>query len=210
MIRFPDIHSHHIQNNGFQLINQTVESFDSSVEYFSIGWHPWAVENYNDADFETLIEYAQLPNCKAIGECGLDKNISTSLEKQLPIFEKQLQLAFNLNKPAILHCVKAFQEIVNVCTPYLGKIPLIIHGFNKNTILAKQLIDKGFYISLGQSLVYKKDLASLPLESLVLETDDAIFPIKDLYQIIADYQSKDIEVIEKQIVENVTKILKLV
>ncbi|MBL7935078.1 MAG: TatD family hydrolase, partial [Bacteroidia bacterium] len=121
----------------------------------------------------------------AIGECGLDKVIDIDLELQKKIFISQLNLAVKYQKPVIIHCVKAFDELMEICSLYHSKIPLIIHGFNKSLLLAKQLIDKGFYISLNHSIFKKEDIdfSVLSLEKLFLETDNKeTISIEEVYQ----------------------------
>ncbi len=167
--------------------------------YFSIGIHPW------DADLQVSISALEIliqhPNCLAIGECGLDKVIEIDLEIQKRVFISQLELAVKYQKTVIIHCVKAYDELIEICKPYHSKIPLIIHGFNKSLQLAKQLIDKGFYISLSHSIFKKEgiDFNSLDLEKIFLETDNSEFVlIEEVYQKAADcFQIKEVDLKEK-------------
>ena len=186
MTPYINIHTHHLsKDNGVYLFNNRF-GFDKEIyleKYFSIGIHPW------DADLKTLtLEFEKIiqhQNCLAIGECGIDKVSDIDLELQKKIFISQLDLAVKFQKPVIIHCVKAFDELMEICSPYHSKIPLIIHGFNKSLQLAKQLIDKGFYISLNHSIFKKEELDfnSLPMEKLFLETDNnESILIKDVYK----------------------------
>ena len=119
-------------------------------KYFSIGIHPWdAYLQTSLSEFEKNIQH---PNCLAIGECGFDKIINIDLELQKVVFIYQLDLAVKFQKPVIIHCVKAYDELTEICATYHSKTALIIHGFNKSLQLAKQMIDKGFYISLNYSV----------------------------------------------------------
>ncbi|MBK6983707.1 MAG: TatD family hydrolase [Bacteroidetes bacterium] len=170
-----NIHTHHLsKDNGVFLFNNRF-GFDKDIyleKYFSIGIHPWDADlQVSTLEFKKIIQH---PNCLAIGECGLDKIINIDLELQKIVFISQLDLAVKFQKPVIIHCVKAFDELIEICTQYHSKIPLVIHGFNKSLQLAKQLTDKGFYISLNYSIFKKKDVDFnvLPLEKLFLETDN--------------------------------------
>ena len=151
--------------------------------YFSIGIHPWDADlQISISELENIIQHK---NCLAIGECGLDKVYDIDLELQKKVFISQLDVAVKIQKPVIIHCVKAFDELIEICTPYHSKTSLIIHGFNKSLQLAKQLIDKGFYISLSHSIFKKEgtDFNSLPIEKLFLETDNSeSILIEDVYQ----------------------------
>ena len=124
-------------------------------KYFSVGIHPWDADlEISFSEFEGMI---QNQNCLAIGECGLDKLKGPDLEIQKTIFISQLDLAVKYQLPVIIHCVKAFDELIEICKPYYSKVSLIIHGFNKSSQLAKQLIDKGVYISWHYSVFDKTE-----------------------------------------------------
>jgi TatD DNase family protein len=134
------------------------------------------------AELEKLLQHK---NCLAIGECGLDKLIDIDIELQKKVFISQLELAVKYQKTVVIHCVKAFDELMEICSSYHSKTPLIIHGFNKSVQLAKQLIDKGFYLSLNSSILKKEeiDFSILPIEKLFLETDNSeSILIEDVYQ----------------------------
>ena len=186
MIPYINIHTHHLsQDNGVFLFNNRF-GFDKEFfteKYFSIGIHPWDADlQVSRTELEKIIQH---PNCLAIGECGLDKVINIDLELQKKVFVSQLDLAVKFQKPVIIHCVKAFDEVIEICSMYHSKIPLIIHGFNKSSQLAKQLIDKGFYISLNHSTFKKNDydFSILSIDKLFLETDNNDFVlIEDVYQ----------------------------
>jgi TatD DNase family protein len=151
--------------------------------YFSIGIHPWDADlEFSKIEFENFISHQ---NCAAIGECGLDKLNGVDLEFQKTIFKYQLDLALYHQKPVIIHCVKAFDEIIEICEPFQNKIPLIIHGFNKSQQFAKQLINKGFYISLGDTIFKKSDFNfnAICLANIFLETDkDDKLTISEIYK----------------------------
>lgn len=174
MTPYINIHTHHLsKDNGVFLFNNRF-GFDKELyleKYFSIGNHPWDTDlQISMLELEKIIQHT---NCLAIGECGLDKLNGADLEIQKKVFIVQLELAVKYQKPVIIHCVKAFDELIEICSPYHFKTSLIIHGFNKSLQLAKQLIDKGFYISLSHSIFKKEDIdfSVLPLEKLFLETD---------------------------------------
>ncbi len=123
-----------------------------------------------------MIEHAiQQPNCKAVGECGLDKRIETSIEIQKKILIPQLLLAEKYKKPVILHCVAAYQEIIEIKKELKLTIPMVIHGFSKNSQVAESLIKNGFYLSFGKYLLLNLELENvlktIPLNQLFLETD---------------------------------------
>lgn len=186
-----NIHTHHLsQEDGVFLFNNRfgVDKEFYLEKYFSIGIHPWDADlEFSKIEFEQIISHK---NCLAIGECGLDKLIDIDLEPQKQVFEYQLNLAVKYQKPVIIHCVKAFAELIEVCQPFKNKVPLIIHGFNKSQQLAEQLIVKGFYLSFGNS-VFKKnefDFNTIPLEKIFFETDDnESLLISDVYKMASHF-----------------------
>ncbi len=174
-------------------------------KYFSVGIHPWDANLQTSlSEFEKLIQHS---NCLAIGECGLDKVIEIDFEIQKEIFIAQLDLAVKFQKPVIIHCVKAFDELIEICSSYHSQIPFIIHGFNKSFQLAKQLLDKGFYISLND-LVFSKDdfdFSIIPLEKLFLETDNKeSVLIEDVYKKAAACFQIQEDVLKEKIYTNFT------
>lgn len=205
---YTNIHTHHLsKDNGVFLFNNRF-GFEAELyleKYFSVGIHPW------DADLQiSLLELEKIiqhQNCLAIGECGLDKLIDIDIEIQKKGFISQLDLAVKYQKPVIIHCVKAFDELIETCKSYQTKIPMIIHGYNKSSQLAKQLIDKGFYLSLHPSIGNKLDFdfSVIPVQKLFLETDnnDIIF-IEDVYQNAAKCFGLTIDDLKEKIYTNFT------
>jgi TatD DNase family protein len=186
MTPYINIHTHHLsEDNGVFLFNNRF-GFDKEIyleKYFSIGIHPWDADlQVSTVEFEKIIQH---PNCLAIGECGLDKVKGPDIEIQKKVFIDQLELAVEYQKPFIIHCVKAFDELIEICYLFHSKIPLIIHGFNKSQQLLQQLINKGFYISLHHSVFEKVDdiFFNSQLEKIFLETDNnESILIEDVYK----------------------------
>lgn len=213
MNEYINIHTHHLsQDNGVFLFNNRF-GFDKEIytkSYFSLGIHPWDADlDFSKPEFEKLISNQ---NCLSIGECGLDKIKGPKLELQKTVFQYQLNLAVHFQKPVIIHCVKAFDEIIEICKPFQNKTHLIIHGLNKSQQLAKQLIDHGFYLSFGDS-VFKKnefDFNTIPLEKIFLETDDnESLLISDVYKMAAQSFNISENDLKEKIYSNFTTLFKI-
>jgi TatD DNase family protein len=188
MTPYINIHTHNsVNENGISIYNNRF-LFDKEIKtdhLFSIGIHPYDINLVDQNSVKELELFLNHKNCKAIGECGLDKLKNSDLTSQQLILQKQLELAVKYNKPVIIHCVKAFDELIEVCKPFNNKIQLIIHGFNKSEELAIQLILKGFYLSLNHTIFNKEnfDFTKLPINKLFLETDDyPLVSISDVYK----------------------------
>ncbi|RZJ40835.1 MAG: hydrolase TatD, partial [Chryseobacterium sp.] len=112
---FLDIHTHKsAQQKGVESIQSLSLTSDiflamPKTKSISIGLHPWyaSIEKL-EIQLKYLSVLAKQTNVKLIGECGLDKLKGESLKNQILILENQVALAEQLNKPLILHCVRAF------------------------------------------------------------------------------------------------------
>jgi TatD DNase family protein len=187
-MEFFNLHTHKYSSNSLvlELVNQYPWDFDDSIPFYSIGIHPWYIEEKRlNEDFKILEEEIQKMNCLAMGECGLDKRIDIPLDMQLDVFEKQLILAEKYQKPVILHCVAAFQEIIALKKKFNITVPMIIHGFSKNEQTSKQLLENGFYLSFGKYLLKNPELEkvfkNVPDDKFFLETDTIEETIEEVY-----------------------------
>lgn len=201
MILF-DFH-HHNRENTYGIYNLEPKEIVTEKK-FSVGIHPKDIDENWEENFEKIKEISLLPNCVAIGECGLDGLISVNENLQKEVFERHILWANQINKPVIIHCVKRFSEII----PFqkIAEIPLVIHGFNKKKTIADEMLRHGFYLSFGKSVLHSLSLQSIlkefPLEKMFLETDDANFNIEELYQKTAEIKGISIENLHNKILKN--------
>lgn len=214
-MEFFNFHTHQFTNqpNTLELVNQYPNEFDASIPFYSIGIHPWyIVEDRIDADLRIIEEKLQTENCLAIGECGLDKRIEIPLEQQIIVFEKQLALAEKYKKPVVIHCVAAFQEVIEIKKKLKISVPMIIHGFSKNSQLANQLIAAGFCISFGKYLLRNPELKTVfqnvPNDRFILETDTIEENIKQVYDLAAEYKNITIKELQEIISSNFERIFR--
>lgn len=149
-------------------------------------------------------------NVIAIGECGLDKVCSTDFALQQEVFIEQIRLANEIRKPLILHCVRAYEELLHLLDGRLVKVPIIFHGFAKQSLpLAKKIISRGYYLSFGktlQSANMRNMLQLLPIEQIFLETDDDQLSIEAVYNLAATAFSITPESLSLQMQKNATKV----
>ena len=197
---FFNLHTHKYtnQDNVIEIVNQYPQEFDETIPNYSIGIHPWyIVEDRIDNDLKIIENKLNDESCIAIGECGLDKRIEIPMALQQMVFEKQLALAENYQKPVIIHCVGAFQEIIAVKKKLNISVPMVIHGFSKNIEMANLLIKNGFYLSFGKSLFQINDMDSdfnsVPNDRFFLETDTIDKDIKAVYELAAKHRNIELE-----------------
>jgi TatD DNase family protein len=143
---FVDIHTHgKSEFNPFSVRNLRVKEvalfFDSEEHRFcSVGIHPWYADQENPEELASLFCYASDKRWTAIGECGLDKNISVTFAVQKSIFERQISFSESLKKPLIIHCVGYFNELLEIRNRLRPSQLWIVHGFRGKPELAKQLL----------------------------------------------------------------------
>lgn len=214
-MKYFNLHTHKFTNQDtvLELVNQYPQEFDPAISFYSIGIHPWYIDEQRlESDLLIIESKLQEPNCLALGECGLDKRIEIPLELQQMVFEKQLLLAQKQNKPVVIHCVAAFQEVIATKKRLRITVPMIIHGFSKNKQVAKGLIDNGFYISFGKYLLRYPELETvfemIPNDRFFLETDTVEEGIEDVYALAANYKKWSMEVLKQQINSNFATVFK--
>ncbi len=212
-----DIHSHvKLPINGKKIFNVlTINDFPKAESlFFSVGLHPWYVhpQLWNN-DFNAYEEHLTDENVIAIGECGLDWLSSTKPDLQKVVFSKHLHWAEKYNKPLIIHCVKAYNEIMAMCKKANLKQACIIHGYNNNLKIAEQLIKAGFYISFGEALLENNSNAAqaikiTPVEKIFLETDDKDVKIEVIYKRAGELLNMNLEDLKQQIEANFEVVFK--
>lgn len=212
-MKYFNLHIHQSTNQAdvLELVNQYPQEFDAAIPFYSIGIHPLFIdENRLDKDFQVVDEKLSLPECLALGECGLDKRAETSFEVQQSVFEKQLALAEKYKKPVVIHCVAAFQELIEIKKRLKIGVPMIIHGFSKKEELAKQLIGNGFYVSFGKYLLLNPELESvfksIPNNRFFLETDTIEEGIQDVYVLAAKYKGLELNELQEIVNKNYTTV----
>ncbi len=201
-------HSHSDHPDVTTVVNQYPWDFIPKIPVYSIGIHPWhIVEERLESDIKTLKDKLILDECIALGECGLDKRIEVPLSIQIKVFETQIKLAQHYQKPLILHLVAAFQELSDIITRLQPTVPIIVHGFSKNTQVANQMLQLGCYLSFGKYLLQNPELKStfkaVPLDRIFLETDTESNTIQEVYEVAATYKEITVAQLQQQINSNI-------
>ena len=204
---FFDVHTHQAHENS--ILNHYPLD-ETPKQWFSAGIHPWFLDDLEQQK-EALSTKARNNNCLAIGEFGFDRLCGTSLKIQQEIFDFQYDLAQQLQKPIIIHCVKAFDLLIPKIKQ--TQVPIIIHGFNQNQEIFNQLLKiERVYFSFGAALFKEgsnaqKAIKKVPKDRFFLETDDQKeISIKDIYTKTAELLILPIETLEKDINKNKIKV----
>jgi len=209
---FINIHSHHKAAENQFVIQNLSNNFEKKQEpgYYSAGLHPWYIDDGKwQQQFDVLKKISLQDNIIAIGECGLDRICRTDYTLQKEAFLAQLFLANEIKKPLIIHSVRAHEEILQLLKTKNNTVPVIFHGFNKNIILAKKILDAGHWISFGKALISSKlheVFLEIPGDRYFLETDDAAFSIEQVYDSATAIKKISLEALDLQLRKNVQQV----
>ncbi|MEG1616081.1 MAG: TatD family hydrolase [Bacteroidales bacterium] len=197
-----NLHTHRTDSGNdpdtISIYNATIQTPELSAP-FSVGIHPWHLteENYQP-QLQFIASLRDRPGFAALGECGLDKVCATPLLLQLKAFREMVRLSELYGKPLILHCVKAFDELLQVRKELHPRQPWIIHGFRGKPELAEQLVRHGISLSFGARF-NPETVKRVPVDNLFLETDESELPISLIYQQVASLKQISVESLEKVI-----------
>lgn len=144
--------------------------------YCALGVHPHEADSVNNDFIEKLKNLFAFKKAIAVGEIGLDYHYDLSKrENQIDIFEKQIKLALEINKPIIVHDREAHKDTLDLLKKYKPKG--VIHCFSGSVEMAKEIINLGMYIGIGGAVTFKNAkkivdvVKQTPLNRILLETD---------------------------------------
>jgi TatD DNase family protein len=207
-----DIHRHSANKGNADIVLRNLFHSETDqielTQYCSVGLHPWHVsEKKIKKHMRLLTEASGHKNCIAIGEAGLDKAIDIPVETQRIAFEQQIELAGILQKPMIIHCVRAYDELQSYRKKSNHKKSWIVHWYNASPQTGADLIKKGCYLSFGHMLFNEsskafKTFLEIPLSKIFLETDDASVTIHEVYERAASLKEISIDELKGQMVSN--------
>lgn len=174
------------------------------IELRTAGIHPWDAEKQAVASL-----LPQLADAQAVGEIGLDFARDTDRGQQTDLFRAQLRLARERGLPVVLHCVRAFGEVMHelaACTPRA----VIFHGFIGSAQQAREALAKGYYLSFGERTFRSprtvEALRATPSAQLFLETDESETPIAAIYARAAEIRGTTVEELQEATLQNYKRI----
>lgn len=176
----------------------------SAVTLTTVGLHPW------QAATGVIPSEAEILSADAVGEIGLDKACEVDFEQQRAVFEAQLRLAEQHKKPVVVHCVRAFEEVISALEKFTLKA-VIFHGFIGSQEQAARAVKKGYFLSFGARTERSKKtieaLRATPLDRLFVETDEADTPIAEMYALVARLRGLEVEELAAEVSQNYERIL---
>ena len=210
---FIDIHVHGGTPSSGIFILESLMAHESKIPAaiagvaFTYGIHPWFLNESNYKQLiisvESLISH---PDIIAIGEAGFDRLRGPSPELQRRAFEDQIIISEKIRKPVVVHCVRAWDELLAVHKKLKPEMSWLIHGYRGNVKLATQLISKGMYLSFWFDFVLRPGsgdlLRHLPTDRIFLETDGADVDIKNIYDKVASDLDLSVDGLKSIILKN--------
>jgi TatD DNase family protein len=198
--------------------------------YAAVGIHPESVREAKTTDLRLIRELAQRPKVIALGEIGLDFYWDkTTAELQQNFFERQLDLAAELNLPVAIHDRDAHTTIIETLRARRNlNVRGVLHAFSGSIEMAHAAFDLGFVVAFGGPLTFKNNkqapemIRALPLEKILLETDSPYLTphplrgkrnepthVKLVAQRIAALQALSIEQVAAQTTRNALELFRL-
>lgn len=208
-IPFVDFHTHRRTDEPDTLCVISMNGIpDRQADFFTTGYHPWWISDQLASDqLDVLqVQFTQNPGCLGLGECGLDALRGLDLDRQEENFILQLNVANRLGAPVVIHCVRAFDRLMRLAKIY-KKTPWAVHGFVRNKVLARQLLDQGIKLSLApcskMATTFEEMLSYVPVRDIFIEKDsEQSLSIKHRYAIFAEIRNMDIEQLKIQMFGN--------
>ena len=180
-----------LPDNGIEYVVNVGASFDSCHKtlelahkydyiYGALGIHPCDIGGVSEADYEWIRSTAESDNkIVAIGEIGLDYYWEKENAPNQKIhFEKQLQLAMDIGKPAIIHSREAAKDTYELMKSMNAeRCGGVVHCFSYHKEEARKYLDMGYYIGIGGASTFKNNsktrevIEYTPMDRILLETD---------------------------------------
>ena len=200
-IKFIDFHTHGetVSPETLSVISFELADFKKSPpipaadKFFSVGLHPWRLPATTAGLEKVLPALRQAlasPGVIALGEAGLDRLRGPDMTIQTAFFTAVLKLAAELNKTMIVHCVRAYPELLALKKQF-ADVKMLVHGYNGKVDILEQLLRHDCFVSFGAAALRRDDLYTYVrqkpacLSRICLETDDSDINIRDVYNTAA-------------------------
>ncbi len=137
-----------------------------------IGIHPWRAAEAREEDLRLL--ESLVPDAAGLGEIGVDGGHADTMTAQLEVFERQLRLAREYDKPVNLHCLRAWEKCLDLVLRRDVR-SAVFHWYTGPLDLAERISGYGFYVSINVAAKVQRRhaelAAAIPLRSLLVESD---------------------------------------
>jgi TatD DNase family protein len=168
-----------VEPGEFQQIQSLADRF--SELSFAVGLHPLDAHRWTDTMADQIQKAAQSDRrVVAIGETGLDFFKADNQAWQAQVFQAQLEIAYQLDKPVIIHCRDAAESLRDLILTFQktnGPVRGVMHCWSGSPVETQWFLDLGFYISFSGIVTFKKaeqihaSAKIVPEDRLLIETD---------------------------------------
>lgn len=148
--------------------------------YYTQGIHPHDAKDATAIEFQKIIDRSKEAKMVAVGEIGLDYHYNNSpADVQKSIFEKQLQIACDMDLPVVIHTRDADEDTKAIFKNFSSKLKRkgVVHSFTSSRELAEFVLGEGFYLGFNGIITFKKAenvqevVKITPPEKILFETD---------------------------------------
>lgn len=176
--------------NGYNKVSneEVLNLIKHDSVYGALGIHPDNISDYNEFNLNFIEDNLMNDKVVAIGEIGLDYyHNSSNKDEQISMFERFLELAEVYNKPVIIHCRNASDDLLRILKRH--NCYGVIHCFSGSYELACEYIKLGFKLGIGGVVTFKnsklKDvLKRISVSDILIETDSPYLtpePIRGIF-----------------------------
>lgn len=205
----------HKRGDGINIIDPCLGEVEKGKkDFFSLGIHPLFIDEKTGERLEKIEKAAAEKSIVAVGEAGADRNAASPIPVQLQWLEQQIRIAQRYDLPLIIHGVRAIPEIIALAKKYASFRKWIFHGFNNRREMLEALLQHGFYISAGRQAMNEKSplyqlLPEIPLQHLLIETDNSDFSIQDIYRQVAERRGETVENLKAEVFGNFCRLFRV-
>jgi len=211
--------------SSFDTFLPSIRAIESKVKIFrSAGLHPHEAQHWSP-EIEKTVHTQLSQDAVAVGETGLDYHYNFSTpDQQKAVLEKHIDWSCEFQKPLILHCREAADDLLKALDRSEMKNhprPGILHCFTETRKEARELLDKNFMISFSGIITFNnadeiREVAKmLPRDRLLVETDSPYLAPKPMrgrsnepafvshtFKFIAELRGEDPEAFAEQVWKN--------
>lgn len=152
-------------------------SYNENI-YCMAAAHPHNADMYNTQIEKNILTFISETGAIAVGEAGLDFHYNfSSPENQVKVFKRQTALAKELRMPLVIHSRNAEQLVMQTLEEASFDLPVVFHCYTGNMEDAREILKRGYYISISGIVTFKKSeflreiAAMVPLDKIFTETD---------------------------------------
>ncbi len=208
--------------SGLESNKKILEIAKTNPNYIfpALGYHPWEI-NEEEVKENLLFLRSHIHECIALGEVGLDYKTKVKKELQSKVFNEILDMAFEFNKPVIIHSRYSHEKTLRMVEEK-GVRQAVFHWYTGPSELLAEILSRGYFISATPALAYspphQEAIKKTPLEKILLETDSPVSyqgresrpkDVRITLELVSSLKGIDLQTVQRQTNINATQFFKL-